>query len=190
MLHFENAVKFMVKFLVFLDALKLFLPLLGLCPGVKMGNLLKCMTSDEKVIHPVHQHRKQEPVDTTPSFPSIHGDSIVNSVVSTNQNWLSVSGGEDGHVVLFDWRTGEALQRWTEHKRAVNRLAYGARVDAIFSGSRDGSVLMWRAGSPASVQRFLGHELTVNGVAACAPDDRLLFSGSRDWTVRLGKECA
>ena len=152
-----------------------------------MGNLLKCMTSDEKVVHPIHRHSKQDPVDTTPSFPSVHGESIVNSVVSTNQNWLSASGGEDGHVVLFDWRTGETLQRWTEHKRAVNRLAHGARADAIFSGSRDGSVLMWRVGSPASVQRFLGHELTVNGVAACAPDDRLLFSGSRDWTVRSGE---
>ena len=148
-----------------------------------MGNLLKCMSTDENNVQPIQPVQKAQ-LDKSQSFDPLHGDSIVNSVVTTDDCWISVSGGEDGHVVLFDWLKGEVLQRWTEHKRAVNRLAFSSKSGAIFSGSRDGSVLMWQPAENVSKQRFLGHELTVNGVAACSSDANLLFSGSRDWTVR------
>jgi WD40 repeat protein len=149
-----------------------------------MGNLLRCVsTATDKADIP-QVKPKQEPIDNSPSYPPLHGESIVNSVIVTNGVWISASGGEDGHVVLFDWSDGKVLHRWTEHKRAVNRLAYGSKTETIFSGSRDGTVLMWQAGNDTAKQHFQGHELTVNGVAVCAPDDRMLFSGSRDWTVR------
>ena len=144
---------------------------------------MRCIASDNDST-PYIQPVKLAQTDSIPTFSPLHGESIINSVIATKQPCISVSGGEDGHVVVFDWSKGSVLHRWTEHKRAVNRLAYASKTNAFFSGSRDGTVLMWQEGTDDSKQQFHGHELTVNGVAVCAPDDKMLFSGSRDWTVR------
>jgi WD40 repeat protein len=150
-----------------------------------MGNILKCMSSSREIDSSVQRiDAHHPPSHDLKVFTPLHGDSIVNSVLIAGHPWLTASGAEDGMVVLFDWSCGSTLRRWMGHKRAVNRLAYGTRSGNVFSGSRDGSVLMWSPDADAAMQRFVGHELTVNGVAACAPDDALLFSGSRDWTVR------
>ena len=67
--------------------------------------------------------------------------------------------------MLFDWRTGVTLQRWTEHKRAMNCPDYGAPVETIFS-PREGSLLMKRAprnNGPSAKAGFLviGHAFYV-----------------------------
>ena len=92
------------------------------------------------------------------------------------------------------------VRQWHGHRRAVNRLALFEQTGVIASGSRDGTVMLWRDQGPGAlglggwggglsaggqVGVLKGHELTINALAASTVNAGCLFSGSRDWTVRL-----
>ena len=79
----------------------------------------------------------------------------------------------------------QVVQRWSEHKRSVTRMAYGPLTDQLWTCSRDLTIKRWQRGQDHSVCTIAdGHDLNIT--ALCLnPSESLLCSGSRDTVVCL-----
>uniref|UniRef100_A0A4W3J1V9 WD repeat domain 31 n=1 Tax=Callorhinchus milii TaxID=7868 RepID=A0A4W3J1V9_CALMI len=126
---------------------------------------------------------------TVQQYSPAHSDAVTSLACLTPE--YCVSGGKDKAVVLYNWRSGFAQQRYLEHERDVTKVACVFQSNRIFSASRDKTALMWDAESKGGpLQEFTGHELVVTGLAV-SPDGLLLCTGSRDntmcmWDVQTG----
>ena len=101
------------------------------------------------------------------------------------------TAGEDGRVVLTNWRTQEVCDTWVGHTKVVNRVVCGRWPNGdgsfgrfVYSASRDATVCQWARGQASPVARFEGHEMTVNAIDT-DEQETVLCSGSRDNTVRV-----
>ncbi|XP_048857628.1 WD repeat-containing protein 31 isoform X2 [Brienomyrus brachyistius] len=124
------------------------------------------------------------PVTEAAQYDPAHSDTI--NCITTLDCDLSVSGGCDQAVVVYDWRAGRLCQAFHGHSREVTKVRCVPGSSRIFSASRDKSALMWDLTcGDDPVQEFCGHELVVNGLA--------VSPGSRDnsmclWDIESG-EC-
>ncbi|XP_048857626.1 WD repeat-containing protein 31 isoform X1 [Brienomyrus brachyistius] len=131
------------------------------------------------------------PVTEAAQYDPAHSDTI--NCITTLDCDLSVSGGCDQAVVVYDWRAGRLCQAFHGHSREVTKVRCVPGSSRIFSASRDKSALMWDLTcGDDPVQEFCGHELVVNGLAV-SPDGSQLCTGSRDnsmclWDIESG-EC-
>ena len=88
---------------------------------------------------------------TTRTFPVAHdaGEPVFCCASVPDDSGLIVTGGEDGRVVVTDWRTGRCAHAWTGHKRSINAVCTGggggpgAGSRFVFSCSRDLSIRQW-----------------------------------------------
>lgn len=92
-----------------------------------------------------------------------------------------------------DPAVASVTRRWTAHAKDINKLLFVESTGVLYSASRDKMIVGTRVqadgagekpGASPATTTFSGHELNVTCVAVSPPGD-LLFSGSRDNTVRL-----
>ncbi|XP_074871524.1 WD repeat-containing protein 31 [Carettochelys insculpta] len=121
------------------------------------------------------------PVQAVQQYSRAHTDAVTSVAALTPE--LSVSGGKDKTAVVYNWRSGAMLKKFTGHQREVTKVACAFESNRFFSASRDKTVMMWelhRDSEPS--QHFPGHDLVVTGLAV-SPDSSQLCTGSRDNTV-------
>jgi WD40 repeat protein len=53
------------------------------------------------------------------------------------------AGGSDGLVTLWAVDTGQVVQRFRAHERAVTSLAFSPDGELLASGSLDGNLRLW-----------------------------------------------
>ncbi|XP_061459587.1 WD repeat-containing protein 31 isoform X3 [Rhineura floridana] len=149
------------------------------CMG-KLQSKIPCTTSK----HRAGKYGEEAPPPPTKvvlqSSPA-HSAAVA-SVASLTAN-LSVSGGKDKAVVVYNWYCGTVVKRFMGHKHEVTKVTCLPNSSWLFSASRDKTVLMWGLhGVSGAAQRFSGHDLVVTGLAV-SPDSQQLCTGSRDNTV-------
>ncbi|KAJ7339489.1 WD REPEATS REGION domain-containing protein [Desmophyllum pertusum] len=113
-------------------------------------------------------------------YNSIHGDSV--TCIDKFAPGTCVTGSKDKSVVLFDWKQGIPLHRWTGHTRDVTKVKHLGST--IYSSSRDKTIKAWQAHKNDPLLTFEGHRLVVTAIDL-NDEGTLLFSGSRDNCVRL-----
>ncbi|XP_020576385.1 phospholipase A-2-activating protein [Phalaenopsis equestris] len=97
-----------------------------------------------------------------------------------------VSGGMDTLVLLWDLRTGLAVETMKGHRLQVTGLLVDANGD-IISSSMDCTIRRWRKG--VEVELWEPHKVAIQAVIKLPSGD--LVTGSSDSTVKLwkGKNC-
>jgi WD40 repeat protein len=130
-----------------------------------------------------------------PAAP-LHTESIQHVIVTENEG-ETVSCAADKTIVVYNWRTRTAGEKYSNHSKSVQRVVYSARHKALFSASRDSTIRQWRNGVFKEVQAFRGHTLAVTGLLLhVAPTGAsTLISGARDyslrtWSVETGQQTA
>ncbi|KAJ8285967.1 hypothetical protein GJAV_G00033000 [Gymnothorax javanicus] len=124
-------------------------------------------------------------------YDPAHTDAV--NCVTTISPDLSVSGGSDQAVIVYNWRTGRLHQSLQAHTKEVTKVKCVPGTDQILSASRDKTVLLWDLSSgDKPLREFCGHELVVNGLDV-SPDALNICTGSRDnsmclWDIETG-EC-
>lgn len=101
--------------------------------------------------------------------------------------WL-LAGGGDGHVLMFNGKSGELFRELAAHDGAVIGLCVlPAHHDACFvSGSWDQTIKVWNLDTGQRLAAYQGHERAITSLAVLARDGRaILASGSEDSTIRL-----
>jgi pre-mRNA-processing factor 19 len=94
---------------------------------------------------------------------------------------LSVTGGNDSHVVLFDHKAGKIVDTLKSHRKKVNDVSFIGSTDLIVSASADTTAIIWgrqdRGYAPRSVLSCHTAE-----VVSCAvhPSNEFLVTASTD----------
>lgn len=115
-------------------------------------------------------------------YSPIHSDSV--NCVEAFSTGVCLSGSADKSVVLFDWKSGQVVQRWCGHERGVTKVVHGGKT--IYSASRDKTIRVWKVGKNDGMpmQVLDGHSMVVTAIDL-NQDHSSLFSGSRDNSVKL-----
>lgn len=111
-----------------------------------------------------------------------HTNRVRGVAVSTDGR-VSVSGGEDGQVILWDLRTGKALRTLKDSGAQVTGVALSPQADTA-AAATENNVLVWDLNTGALLKTLSGHSASVLAVAY-SPDGTQLLSGSDDTTVIL-----
>lgn len=113
-------------------------------------------------------------------YSSTHEDSV--TCLDSFGPGTCLTGSKDKSVILFDWRQGQQLQRWTGHTRDVTKVKHSGNT--FYSSSRDKTIKAWQMGRSDPLLSYEGHRLVVMAIDL-NEDGNLMFSGSRDNCVRL-----
>ncbi|KAJ3141347.1 Dip2/Utp12 protein [Physocladia obscura] len=98
---------------------------------------------------------------------------------------LTVSGGEDSTIRLWDMKTGLGIKTLEGHMGAIGCVCVSADSRWIVSGGLDDwTVRVWDVATGRCWQILEGHEDSVECVAIL-PDGKRIVSGSRDGTLRI-----
>jgi WD40 repeat protein len=125
-----------------------------------------------------------------------HADELCCVAFSPDDRWL-VTGGLDGHAVVWDVETKRPVLRLAEggHSAPVRCVAFNPDGRRIATGGDDHKVIVWDAGSGKALRTFVGHPAAIRTVefspAAGAFDPRkprlepMLCSACQANVVRL-----
>ena len=95
-----------------------------------------------------------------------------------------VAGHNDGHIRVYDPRTGEVV-RTLEHPGEIKTLRFAPGSSSrLFSGGTDQLAHLWDLQTGAKLQTFKGHSDTILS-SAWSPDGKTVATASYDTTVRM-----
>ena len=103
--------------------------------------------------------------------------------VSSHDNSLLASGGEDKTVILWEVTESEPVRKFHGHQGQVNCVAFNSDSSVILSGSFDGAVKAWdvRSRNRTPIQS-LDH--AKDSVSSLCVSDHEIISGCLDGKVR------
>ena len=122
-----------------------------------------------------------------PALPPLVGHrGWIGTVAFSPDSRKLVTGGEENTVKVWDVATGRELHTFRGHNGDVYAVAFSRHDDGrwVASGGEDSSVKIWDTRSEKLAHSFRGHTALVSCLTF-GPDDRRLYSGSRDKTVRV-----
>src|SRR5262249_2494895 len=107
---------------------------------------------------------------------------VVRALAVSSQGVLA-SGGDDGHVRLWDVQTGAHRLTLEGHKQPVLALAFSGKGQTLVSAGRDATVRVWdpATGRPRAVIK--GHSEAITSLTI-HPHGQNLVSGSLDTMLR------
>lgn len=117
-------------------------------------------------------------------LPSAHPDEAVTCIAGVKPA-LSLSGGNDNSVVVYDYLNGIIKYRWAEHEKPVTTVCFADKQRVILSASKDKTARLWKKAESSAVVTFSGHEMGVSSITLEPATNTVLCSGSRDNTVKL-----
>ncbi|XP_071947133.1 WD repeat-containing protein 31-like [Antedon mediterranea] len=129
------------------------------------------------------------PVDDVRRYTPVHTEAVQSLCLVKDD--ICLSGSSDKSLVLYKWKDGTIMQRWTGHKKEITKVSHAVDSDAFFSASRDTTVNMWKRGTTQGgvcqniSQTFEGHDLVVTGLAVSLLNNQIICTGSRDNFLRL-----
>ena len=113
----------------------------------------------------------------------------VDSVAFSPDGTRLASGSADKKIILWDTKTGKALQTLEGHKKSVLSVAFSPDGARLASASADHTIILWDAKSGKALQTLEGHKDSVGSVAF-SPDGARLASASVEiilWDAKTGK---
>jgi WD40 repeat protein/serine/threonine protein kinase len=93
------------------------------------------------------------------------------------------TGGQDGMVALWDPADGRQLARLNGHQGTVTDVTFSHDGKLLASSATDG-VRLWDVATGRGIASLVGHDGQTLSVVF-SPDDRQIFTGSRDETIRV-----
>ncbi len=111
-------------------------------------------------------------------------DASVQSVSSTPDCRLLLTGSQDSQVGLWDIQTGRNIIFLGGHDGFVEAVDVSADGKRGLSGGRDKTLRVWDLENETELNVFREHEETVTTVCI-SPDGRTAVSGSEDRTIRV-----
>ena len=114
----------------------------------------------------------------------IGGGTVVNACWLTADGALSLAGGGDGSLRLFETSTGAEERVLAGHGSGVTSVAASDNGLWLASAGRDSCVRVWDTGDAVCRHEFEGHEGIVQAVAF-DPDGHSVVSAGDDGTIRL-----
>ncbi|WP_163668915.1 NB-ARC domain-containing protein [Adonisia turfae] len=94
------------------------------------------------------------------------------------------SGGEDGKVCLWDWKNGQCLATFTNHRYAVWSVAFNPDGNILASGAADGEIRLWDLETHKCLSILQAHPNRAWSISFSS-DGQRLASSSEDGTVCL-----
>lgn len=127
-------------------------------------------------------------VDAAPRMRYSHDD-LINSVALSPDGRFAVSGtgndfAENLPIQMWNVETGEVVQLFEGHTRAIRSVVFSPDGQSILSGSDDMTLRLWDVESGEAILILEGHTDNVRSVAF-SPDGTQALSGSHDNSIRL-----
>jgi mitogen-activated protein kinase organizer 1 len=109
----------------------------------------------------------------------------IHSAIYSQDGQYILTASADRHVKLFSSTSGQEIQSYSGHGKAVLDVSLPAGSNAHFAScSGDRQVYVWDVQTAKTVQRFADHTQRVNSVFF-NKDSTLVVSGSYDSTVKV-----
>jgi WD40 repeat protein/serine/threonine protein kinase len=118
---------------------------------------------------------------TTLHFPQ---GSFYRAVLNHDNTCIISCGDDEKTIVVWDLKTGEALQTFRGHEKPVYGFAISPDGRRIVSGGDEKTIEVWDVQSGKEVMTLQGHRGTIWSLAF-SPDGKQILSGSQDKTVKL-----
>jgi WD40 repeat protein len=80
----------------------------------------------------------------------------VSALTFSPDSRTAVSGGNDGVAIVWNPKTGEALDRLTGHVAAIHDVAFSGDGRTLYTSSLDGTILQWDVGGHRRFGRSFG----------------------------------
>ena len=111
------------------------------------------------------------------------GKGSINEIAySPDGNQLAVASSIG--IWMYDAHTGEELNLFTGHTRAVESVSFSPDGQTLASGYSDNTLLLWDVRTGETLRALTGHTHYVLSVSF-SPDGQMLASGSSDGTLLL-----
>ena len=114
---------------------------------------------------------------------SSHSGDVSSCCYSTD-GAVVLSGGWDGHLRLWDARTGDSVAAIRVSPKPVSACAVSPGGEQWLAGNLDGLLSRWDSVSQRSISNFLAHARPISAIDYSA-DGRLLVTSSWDCTLIL-----
>jgi WD40 repeat protein len=119
-------------------------------------------------------------------------EGVVGVAVYSPDGSRIVTGGEDGHIRLWDSESGEIILILSGHEGPVYEVIFSPSGDQIASAGEDGTARIWDAATGELKWTFEGEQTAVVGLSFC-PDEKRLATGGVDgstilWDLDSGKQ--
>ena len=119
----------------------------------------------------------------TRSFKGGHTGSVLSLAFSSGGEAL-LSSSLDSSAILWDFASGEPLNRFIGHADSIYQAAFMADGQRVVTASDDKTLRLWNVQTGAQLAVLEGHERRVTRVAV-SPRGDIIASGSDDGSVRL-----
>lgn len=99
------------------------------------------------------------------------------------------TGGAEGQIHLWDWRSNQIIQTFCGHAAAVRAIAFSAIIPRsipryLVSAGADCVVKVWDINTGDLMQSLIGHSNTIRSIAH-HPSQPLVVSAGEDYTIRV-----
>lgn len=115
-------------------------------------------------------------------FRGHNGAVMMAAFAESNDRAVTVSS--DLTAKLWDVKTGQALQTWSQHTGPVYCLSVSGDGRTLVTGAQDNTLRVWSIPLSHPVRRLTEPGVAVAGIA-WSPDGKSLLTGSADKSVRL-----
>jgi len=117
---------------------------------------------------------------------SISGHTFtVNKVNLSKDNKFIASAGDDGRIILWDFKTGWPLKVISGKSKYLQSVIFTQDGNSIISCSNgDTLIRVWDIMSGDEIKSFKGHDAAVSSLALNRDGDKLV-SGSYDFTIKI-----
>eukprot|EP00290_Baffinella_frigidus_P012534 CAMPEP_0180147868 /NCGR_PEP_ID=MMETSP0986-20121125/19587_1 /TAXON_ID=697907 /ORGANISM="non described non described, Strain CCMP2293" /LENGTH=502 /DNA_ID=CAMNT_0022093649 /DNA_START=29 /DNA_END=1537 /DNA_ORIENTATION=+ len=97
---------------------------------------------------------------------------------------ITVTGGADSKVVIFDRAEGKAVKKLSAHGKKITRVAFHPTQPMCISASADKTVRCWDTASGKNTMTFKDHTGEVTGVSVHATGDYIVTaSADKTWAL-------
>lgn len=122
-----------------------------------------------------------------------HQGQQIQSVAFSPDGFMAASAGADQVVIVWDLRTGAALDVFDAHDATVNSVTFSPDRRTLLSGSDDNTVYVWSIGEDAVIQSLVvgGHNAIVRAMSYSS-DGEKIATGDEDgvlivWNTDSGR---
>lgn len=137
---------------------------------------------------PETEHKAGEQISSFKIVPEefvVRTEETIRYIAFSPDRELLASCGDDGHVRLWNWRTGEQYSsKDLLHDDWARSLAFVPRTQYLVSSGDDRTIRIWDLASHELVETLKYHTDRVRSVAV-SPDGRYMVSGSDDGNIVL-----
>lgn len=113
---------------------------------------------------------------------------FVNSIACSTQPGIIVSGSSDRTVIVWNYKDGSKLTRFTHDNAIVNSVAFSSKKNCILSGTSDGNIYLWDIATELKLVTYEAHNGNVNAVVF-GNDGRCFASCSKEIKIWEESDC-